>query len=195
MRSGLDISGALHLWRCNERTQDYGGPSPKRRFDLEFTAHQRGTLTHANQASTLTVYLGDLWLEADAVVLDNERQMVGGVLEHDVNMGRTRVLCDVIECFLCEPVDRGFKLGCYAIQRRRAHVQLNANADMLRPAVHVVRQRSLQAEGLNLDGPQFPHAKSDILIELHREGFERFDLHLDLAFDGLRFEHFQSQPE
>ena len=58
------------------------------------------------------------------------------------------------------------------------------------------RQGGGQAEPLNYRGPQFPHAKRNVLVELSRQVLQCSNLRVELGtFDGEGFERFQRQTQ
>ena len=136
------------------------------------------------------------WIESNAVVLDDERHMVGTAFEHDVHMVCSRVLDDVVQSFLREAIHHRLDLRRQALVCRPARVQLGADAEVFRPVAHVIRQRRLQADILEHRRSQFPDTKRDVFVELPREFLQRFDLNAEVgSFADCALSVSRRQPE
>src|SRR6266540_1033405 len=116
MRSGSTVLRAADRCRDNRGADDDGGAFTRRRFDLEFSPDESGALAHADKANPMAAALDAGWIEPNAVILDDERQILGAPLQHDVDMVRSRVLDHVVQRLLRKAINRGFELRRQAIE-------------------------------------------------------------------------------
>src|SRR5690349_11964937 len=100
MRIGAACSRMMELARTDGHPYENRGAAAGRGFDLERRADQRGALAHAEQAESAVARLvfARLFLarvEADAVVLDDEHDLIRPPLENHLDVARARVFGDV----------------------------------------------------------------------------------------------------
>ena len=107
-------------------------------------------------------------VESDAVILDDQRDLIGPPLENDLDVAGARVLGDVVERFLRDAVERRLDLRCETIGRQAGGVQLGGDVHPHRPVLNVVRERRAQAEVVERGRPQLPDQMIDVAIELLR---------------------------
>src|SRR5688572_24814482 len=80
-------------------------------LDLQGGADERGAFLHPEQTESPAVAFGSAGIESYAIVLDDERDVIGAPLEDDFDMAGFGVLGDVVERFLGDAVERGLDLG------------------------------------------------------------------------------------
>ena len=156
------------------RTQD-GRALAGCRLDFERGADQRGPLLHAEQAEARASRRRSARIEADAIVFDDEQDLVAAAFEDDVDVRRPRVLGDVGQRLLRDAVQRRFRFRGQPIVEQARGVQLRRDADPLRPVLDIVRQRRPQPEIVERRRAQLPHQMVDVPVDLLRDGLERGD--------------------
>src|SRR5688572_1992463 len=95
-----------------------------RRLDLQGGANQRRTFLHAQQTEPAAVAVHSGQVETDAVILDDQRDLIGPPLENDLHVAGARVLGDVVEGLLRDPVERRLDLGGETVGRQAGGMKL-----------------------------------------------------------------------
>ena len=98
--------------------------------------------------------------------------LIGAPLENDVDILGPRVLGDVGQRLLCDPIQRRFGVGREPIVQQPGRVQRGRDADAIRPVLHVVRQRRAQAEIVERGRTKLPDQVIDVAVEPLRDGFD-----------------------
>src|SRR5229473_391025 len=106
----------------------------RKRFDPERSSHEHDALSHADQTETLLARAECAFgVEATAIVLDDERYMIGTTFEQDGDVSGAGVSCDVGERFLQRAIENSFDVGRQPILVHAVGVQLRAHTETLRP--------------------------------------------------------------
>src|SRR5688500_1758371 len=100
MRSLIPMSGIVDRRGGGRDADKDGRASAWRRFDLELSTHEGGAFSHADQAKAGAGRFR--WFEPDAVVLDDQRHVLGATLEYDVDAVGPRMFGHIVERFLRE---------------------------------------------------------------------------------------------
>ena len=104
-------------------------------------------------------------IEAHAVVLDDQQDVIGAALEDDLDVLRLRVLGDVGQRLLRDAIERRLGLGRQPIVEQSRRVQLGRRCRARRPVLDVVGQRRAQAEIVERGRPELPDEMIDVAIE------------------------------
>jgi hypothetical protein len=73
---------------------------------LHRCADERGTFLHAEQTKSAPVSIRFGRVKADAVILDDQEDLIGSAFENDFDMSGMRVLGDVVQRLLRDAVQR-----------------------------------------------------------------------------------------
>ena len=87
-------------------SQGFRGSSAGARFHLQCGADECGPFPHARQPETRFTLRVFRRVESDAVVLDHQHDAITLQPEHHVHAARVRVLGDIVESLLRDPVER-----------------------------------------------------------------------------------------
>ena len=93
------------------------------------------------------------------------RRQPGSLRHHlDQRARRVRMLGDVVERFLCDPVEGRLDLRGQAIPAESGRVQIGSYADPDRPVLDVVGQRCAKAEVIERRWTKLPHQVVDVAV-------------------------------
>jgi two-component system, NarL family, response regulator NreC len=102
-------------------------PRPRVRLDPQRSSEQRNPLTHPDQPEPLTNQVG---LEADTVVRDLDLDLCRELPHLELRVLRPRVLRDVVERLLHQPVDRRFQQRRRPLLGRARQLELAVDPDL-----------------------------------------------------------------
>ena len=136
-------------------------PASRARLELQLAAQQREPLAHPEQAETLGAGVGH---EAAAVVLDHRRDRARAAREHDADRARLRVLDDVRQRLLHDPVERGLDVARQPVADAR--LELDPHPGLLGEGLAQALERGDEAEVVERLRPQLDREPADVVQRL-----------------------------
>ena len=199
MRSGPWALGMSVIAGCGGRSHPHeDGRSPAGlRFDLQRRADERRAFLHPQQSESLTIHAGLACIEADAVVFDDQEDLIAPPFEYDIDLAGSRVLGRVGQRFpeqSCSSV-----VSVSDGSRSPSSPELwnsTATSGAPRPVLHIVRQGGAESEIVEGCRPQFPDELVHVAIQPLSDLLERFDGFAQRRVSGRRrFQRADSQSQ
>ena len=143
---------------------DDGRAAVRRRLDLEGTTHAGGPLPHPRQPDHPRGRSGGP--DADAVVFDDQDEVLAALFEQHVDREGARMLGDVVQRFLRDAIDGRFQLGCVPLGVGYAGMEQRRHTTVPGPFSDVILQHLVQAKFVERRGSQFPGEEIEGAVDL-----------------------------
>src|SRR5215213_942172 len=149
--------------RVNGNSREDGRALTRRGLYLQRAPDVRGPLTHVQQPYLFTVRLRvRVRLEALAVVLDDEFDVIAAAFQQNVYAFGPGVLRDVIQRLLRDAVEVDLDLRLEALLVQTPGVKLGGGVEVFRPLLGEVGERRREAEFVERGGPQLPREEVQV---------------------------------